>query len=89
MHALLWTTYHKKGHEWVIITFGRNLFNYPENVTTLEKCILHTQGGIYVHWYIKIYSNIPLNGYEYMCISKNLIPVRFVEGYQLYQKLYY
>ncbi len=81
----------------VPITMGRNLINYPGELTTqtanitttkiMWNSIISTPGALYACIDLQIYYlGTPLDRYEYMRIPNALIPQHFIQQYQLHEK---
>ena len=87
----------KKDKNRVRITAGRNLINYPDELTTrtvditTSKCMcnstISTHGARYICSDAKnFYLATPLKDPEYMCIAANLVPQECLEMYKLQDK---
>ena len=83
----------------VHITVGRNLINYPGELTTrtadlttakiLWNSTISTPGARFACADIEnMYLQTPMDRYEYMRIKANLIPNVFKDTYNLWDKLY-
>eukprot|EP00804_Cyclotella_cryptica_P028165 CCRYP_011030-RA/>CCRYP_011030-RA protein AED:0.16 eAED:0.16 QI:0/0/0/1/0.25/0/5/0/1115 len=83
----------------VRITVGRNLINYPDELTTctadlttakiLWNSMISTPGARFACADIEnMYLQTPMDRYEYMRIKADLIPIAFMDTYKLWNKIY-